>query len=65
MVDHLAKWDGHMYCTDKWATYASVIPQDKLVQSKVTTYAIERNHCRQRHWFGRFKHKSIIRVVPQ
>ena len=24
------------------------------------TPAIERNHCRQRHWFGRFKRKSII-----
>jgi IS1 transposase len=49
-----------VYCTDKWATYASVIPQDKLVQSKATTHDIERNHCRQRHWFGRFKRKSII-----
>ena len=26
----------------------------------MTTHAIERNHCRQRHWFGRFKRKSII-----
>jgi hypothetical protein len=24
------------------------------------TGRIERNHCRQRHWFGRFKRKSII-----
>jgi IS1 family transposase len=60
MVDRLAQWDVQMYCTDKWATYASVIPQDKLVQSKATTHDIERNHCRQRHWFGRFKRKSII-----
>ena len=59
-VDRLAQWDVTMYCTDKWATYASVIPQDKLVQSKATTHAIERNHCRQHHWFGRFKRKSII-----
>src|SRR5262249_355371 len=60
MVDRLAQWDVQLYCTDKWATYASVIPQDKLVQSKATTHEIERNHCRQRHWFGRFKRKSII-----
>ncbi len=60
MVDRLAQWDVHLYGTDKWATYASVIPQDKLMQSKATTHAIERNHCRQRHWFGRFKRKSII-----
>jgi insertion element IS1 protein InsB len=60
MVDRLAQWDVELYCTDQWATYASVIPQDKLVQSKATTHAIERNHCRQRHWFGRFKRKSIV-----
>ena len=49
-----------MYCTDKWATYAAIIPPDKLVQSNATTHDIERHHCRQRHWFGRFKRKSII-----
>jgi len=30
------------------------------VQSNATTHEIERNHCRQRHWFGRFKRKSIM-----
>jgi len=60
LVDRLAQWDVKVYCTDKWATYASVIPQDKLVQSKATTHDIKRNHCRQRHWFGRFKRKSIM-----
>jgi IS1 family transposase len=49
MVGRLAQWDVKLYCTDQWATYASVIPQDKLVQSKVTTHAIARNHGRQRH----------------
>jgi insertion element IS1 protein InsB len=48
------------YCTDHWKSFASVIPPEKLVQSKATTHAIERNHCWQRHWFGRFKRKSII-----
>jgi insertion element IS1 protein InsB len=60
LVDRLAQWDVKLYCTDRWATYTSVIPQDKLVQSKATTHSIERNHGRQRHWFGRFKRKSII-----
>lgn len=60
MVDRLAQWDVQLYGTAKWATYAAVIPKDKLVQSKVTTHAIERHHCRQRHWCGRFKRKSII-----
>jgi IS1 family transposase len=60
MVDRLTRWDVQLYCTEKWATYASVIPQDKLVQSKATTHDIERNHCRQRHWCGRFTRTSII-----
>jgi IS1 family transposase/transposase-like protein len=60
MVDRLAPWDVQLYCTDHGVPYASVIPQDKLVQSKATAHAIERNHCLQRHWFGRFKRKSII-----
>jgi insertion element IS1 protein InsB len=60
LIDRLVPWAVKVYCTDKWATYASVIPRDKLVQSKATTHEIERNHCRQRHWFGRFKRKSIV-----
>ena len=40
--------------------YASIIPPDKLVQRKAMTHAIEGNHCRQRHWSGRFKRQSII-----
>ena len=60
MVDRLAPWDVTMSCTDKWAPYASLIPQDKLVQSKAMPHDIERNHGRQRHWFGQFKRKSLI-----
>jgi insertion element IS1 protein InsB len=60
MVDRLASWDVKVYCTDQWGTYASVILQDKLVQSKTTPHDIERNHGRQRHKFDRFKCQSII-----
>jgi insertion element IS1 protein InsB len=60
LVDRLLPWDVKVYCTDTWATYASVIPQDTLAQSKALTPEIERHHCRQRHGFGRFKRKSII-----
>jgi len=60
LVDRLAQGDVKLYGTDQWVTSASVIPQDTLVQSNATTHAIERHHGRQRHWFGRFKRKSII-----
>jgi insertion element IS1 protein InsB len=60
LVDRLAPWAVTFYCTDHWQVYAAVIPSEKLVMSKAHTEAIERNHCRQRHGFGRFKRKSII-----
>jgi insertion element IS1 protein InsB len=60
LVDRLASWDVTFYCTDHWQVYAAVIPAEKLVMSKAHTDAIKRNHGRQRHWFGRFKRKSII-----
>jgi IS1 family transposase len=59
-TDRLAPWDITIDYTDKWATDTSNIPPDKRVQSKTTTHDIERHHCRQRHWFGRFKRTSII-----
>jgi insertion element IS1 protein InsB len=60
MIDRLAQWEVTFYCTDHWKTYASVFPPEKLVMSKAKTDGIERNHCQQRHWFGRFKRRSII-----
>jgi insertion element IS1 protein InsB len=60
LVDRLLPWDVKVYGTDKWATYASVLPQDTLVQSKALTHEIERHHGRQRHGFGRFKRTSIM-----
>jgi insertion element IS1 protein InsB len=60
MVNRLAHWEVTIYHTDKWGTYATVLPPEKLVMSKTGTGCIERNHCRQRHWLGRFKRKSII-----
>ena len=60
LVDRLNQWEVTLYYTDHWKTYAAVIPAEKLVMSKAKTRGIERNHCRQRHWFGRFKRRSII-----
>jgi insertion element IS1 protein InsB len=60
LVNRLVRWEVTFYCTDHWKSYASVIPAAQLVMSKAYTEGIERNHCRQQHWFGRFKRKSII-----
>src|SRR5437763_7536674 len=34
MVDRLAQWDVQMYCTDTWATSASVIPRTSWCKVK-------------------------------
>jgi len=60
LVDRLIPWDVTCYWTDHWKVYATVVTPEKLIMSKAKTAEIERNHCRQRHWFGRFKRKSII-----
>ena len=38
----------------------TLLPARKHVQDKAETHQIERNNCAMRHWFGRFKRKSII-----
>jgi insertion element IS1 protein InsB len=60
LVDRLAPWEVTFYCTDHWPVYAAVIPPERLIMSKARADGIERHHGRQRHWFGRFKRKSII-----
>jgi IS1 family transposase len=46
--------------TDKWQVDESILPASKHVQTKAETHRIERSNCLMRHWFGRFKRKSII-----
>lgn len=61
MADRLEEnHDVAYYCGDKYKGYISVFPEEKLVMSKKVTVAIERLNTRNRHWFGRFKRKSIV-----
>ena len=60
MLDRLKVWDVQFYCTDEWESYRSLLPAEKLVMSKKVTVGIERNNCRNRHWFKRFCRKSIV-----
>ena len=60
LLDRLSKWNVKLYCTDNWAAYAEEIPESKLYQGKSQTYYLEQNNGRQRHWFARFRRKSIV-----
>lgn len=60
LIDRLSKWNVEVFCTDSWAVYPEVICEDRLVQSKSQTYYLEQNNGRQRHWYARFRRKSIV-----
>jgi IS1 family transposase len=56
----LRRWEVWFYCTDDWKAYSTEIPENDLLQGKSRIIALERNNCRQRHWFARFKRKSLV-----
>jgi insertion element IS1 protein InsB len=56
----LKQWNVQIYCTDEYQVYSAIIPERRLVMSKRETRGIERNHTPNRHWFARFKRKSIV-----
>jgi insertion element IS1 protein InsB len=47
------------YFTDHYKAYNLEIEDELLYQSKALTHGIERNNGQQRHWFARFRRKSI------
>ena len=57
----LSRWNVDIYCVDHWKVYPKEMPKGcRFRQSKAETVAIERNNGRQRHWFARFRRKSIV-----
>ena len=54
------QWNVQIYCTDEYQVYSAIIPERRLIMSKRETRGIERNHTPNRHWFARFKRKSIV-----
>lgn len=59
-MDRLRRWKVWFYCTDDWKVYSTEIAENSLLQGKSKTVALERNNSRQRHWFARFKRKSLV-----
>jgi insertion element IS1 protein InsB len=60
LLDRLEKFKIVFYFTDGYEAYKTLIPANRLFQGKDGTHGIERNNCRQRHWFARFKRKSAL-----
>jgi insertion element IS1 protein InsB len=60
LYERLKDYQGLFYWADHWRGFNKIIPSERLYQGKNKTIAIERNNCQQRHWFARFKRKSIV-----
>lgn len=60
LYERLKRWSAKLFCTDSYDVYSMVIKDTKLKQSKSQTYRIEGNNGRQRHWFGRFRRRTVI-----
>lgn len=59
-MERLSRWKVGLFCTDNWGVYSEVIAADKLYQSKSQTVYFEQDNGRQRHWFARFRRKSLV-----
>jgi len=47
-------------CVDGYSVYEAAYSLGKYYVGKDQTYRIEQNNGRQRHWFARFRRKSIV-----
>jgi len=60
LLAKLSEWNVSFYCTDFWKGFSSLISFAKLIQGKAFTYKVEQNNSRARHWFARFRRKSLV-----
>ena len=60
LIERLKKTGAKLYISDDYVVYSSLIPIGQLYQGKDKTDGIERNNGRQRHWFARFRRRSVV-----
>ena len=56
----LDKWKVMLICTDAYNVYDQAYKPGKHYIGKDQTYRIAQNNSRQRHWFARFRRRSIV-----
>ena len=59
LYKRLKKWKVSVFFADGWQVYSDIIPPELLIQTKSETYLIESNNMPQRHWFARFRRKTV------
>jgi IS1 family transposase len=59
LYERLSAWNVDIYFADGWNAYSDIIPPEMLIQTKAETHLIESNNAPQRHWFARFRRKTV------
>ncbi len=49
-----------LYCTDDYAPYDRALPVGRHYVGKDETIMSERDHARLRHWFARFRRRTVV-----
>ena len=60
LIARLTRWRPRLFCADDDAVYAGLLPVGQLHTGKAETHGIERDNARQRHWWARFRRRSIV-----
>jgi insertion element IS1 protein InsB len=58
--DRLAERGIRLWFTDGHSAYDPVLPPAKHMVGKTHTDGIERHNARTRHWYARFRRRSIV-----
>ena len=61
LITRLQRWSVQCFYADHGEVYPKTVGTTvPLVQSKAETHGVERNNAIQRHWFARFRRKSLV-----
>ncbi len=60
LLRRLERWGVRLYCTDDYSPYDRALPAGRHYIGKDETGMSERNHARLRHWFARFRRRTVV-----
>ena len=58
-MDQLELFDIDIICTDDYPAYNKIVPEERHIQTKAETCAIESLNSRIRHYLARFHRKTF------
>ena len=60
LLRRLERWGIRLYCTDDYAPYDAALPVGRHHIGKDETVMSERTNARLRHWFARFRRRTVV-----